>query len=97
MKETPLLKKVNEMNHAIFKGIGVFIFLLGLISYFIYGISPMYIVSAIIALIVSSIPEGLPSILTIILSSGVKNMSEQNAIVKGLPLSNTWLNDSHLF
>jgi len=89
VKETPLLKKVNEMNHAIFKGIGVFIFLLGLISYFIYGMSPMYIVSAIIALIVSSIPEGLPSILTIILSSGVKNMSEQNAIVKGLPTVET--------
>ena len=26
VKETPLLKKVNEMNHAIFKGIGVFNF-----------------------------------------------------------------------
>ena len=62
VKETPLLKKVNEMNHSIFKGIGLFILLLGLISYFVYGMSMMYIVSAIIALIVSSIPEGLPSI-----------------------------------
>lgn len=89
VKETPLLKKVNEMNHSIFKGIGLFILLLGLISYFVYGMSMMYIVSAIIALIVSSIPEGLPSILTIILSSGVKNMSQQNAIVKGLPTVET--------
>ena len=89
VKETPLLKKVNEMNHAIFKGIGLFIFLLGLISYFIYDMSILYIVSAIIALIVSSIPEGLPSILSIILSSGVKNMSQQNAIVKGLPTVET--------
>ncbi|WP_081165968.1 cation-translocating P-type ATPase [Lactococcus garvieae] len=89
LKETPLLKKVNEMNHSIFKGIGILIFLLGCISYFIYGMNIMYIASAIIALIVSSIPEGLPSILTIILSSGVKNMSKQNAIVKGLPTVET--------
>ncbi|EGP4932902.1 HAD-IC family P-type ATPase [Enterococcus faecium] len=88
-KETPLLTKVNEMNHSIFKGIGFFILLLGLISYFVYGMSLTYILSAIIALIVSSIPEGLPSILTIILSSGVHNMSKQKAIVKALPTVET--------
>ncbi|EPH93922.1 putative calcium-translocating P-type ATPase, PMCA-type [Enterococcus faecalis 13-SD-W-01] len=89
VKETPLLTKVNEMNHSIFKGIGFFILLLGLISYFVYGMSLTYILSAIIALIVSSIPEGLPSILTIILSSGVHNMSKQKAIVKALPTVET--------
>ncbi len=89
VKETPLLTKVNEMNHSIFKGIGFFILLLGLISYFAYGMSLTYILSAIIALIVSSIPEGLPSILTIILSSGVHNMSKQKAIVKALPTVET--------
>lgn len=88
-KETPLLTKVNEMNHSIFKGIGFFILLIGLISYFVYGMSLTYILSAIIALIVSSIPEGLPSILTIILSSGVHNMSKQKAIVKALPTVET--------
>ncbi|PEH48183.1 HAD-IC family P-type ATPase [Enterococcus faecium] len=88
-KETPLLTKVNEMNQSIFKGIGFFILLLGLISYFVYGMSLTYILSAIIALIVSSIPEGLPSILTIILSSGVHNMSKQKAIVKALPTVET--------
>ncbi|EME3567027.1 TPA: HAD-IC family P-type ATPase [Enterococcus faecium] len=88
-KETPLLTKVNEMNHSIFKGIGFFILLIGLISYFVYGMSLTYILSAIIALIVSSIPEGLPSILTIILSSGVHHMSKQKAIVKALPTVET--------
>lgn len=83
-KETLLLMKVNEMNHSIFKGIGYLILLLGLVSYFAYGMSITYILSAIIALIVSSIPKGLPSILTIILSSGVNNMSRQKAIVKTL-------------
>lgn len=89
VKETPLLTKVNEMNHSIFKGIGFFIVVLGLISFFGYGMSITYVLSAIIALIVSSIPEGLPSILTIILSSGVNNMSKQKAIVKTLPTVET--------
>lgn len=53
VKETPLLTKVNEMNHSIFKGIGFFIVVLGLISFFGYGMSITYVLSAIIALIVS--------------------------------------------
>lgn len=88
-QETPLLKKVNEMNHSIFKGIGAFIFVLGLVSYFVYDMTWTYIATAIIALIVSSIPEGLPSILTIILSGGVHRMAKKNAIVKTLPAVET--------
>lgn len=48
-----------------------------------------YIATAVIALIVSSIPEGLPSILTIILSSGVNRMAKKQAIVKNLPTVET--------
>lgn len=88
-QETPLLKKVNEMNHSIFKGIGVLILVLGLVSYFVYSMTWTYIATAIIALIVSSIPEGLPSILTIILSGGVHRMAKKNAIVKTLPTVET--------
>lgn len=89
VKETPLLTKVNEMNHSIFKGIGLTIAILGVICFFFYGMSIPYILTAIIALIVSSIPEGLPSILTIILSTGVNNMAKHQAIVKTLPTVET--------
>lgn len=41
--------------------------------------------SAMIALIVAMIPEGLPAVLTMILSMGVKEMSEENAIIKSMP------------
>lgn len=88
-QETPLLKKVNEMNHSIFKGIGILIVVLGLVSYFVYDMTWTYIAAATIALIVSSIPEGLPSILTIILSGGVYRMAQKNAIVKTLPTVET--------
>ncbi|WP_430611684.1 cation-translocating P-type ATPase [Enterococcus sp. DIV0876] len=89
VKETPLLTKVNEMNHSIFKGIGLGIVMISLICFFVYDMSISYILTAIIALIVSSIPEGLPSILTIILSTGVHTMSKQKAIVKALPTVET--------
>lgn len=88
-KDTPLLKKVNEMNSEIFKGIGLSVVLLSFICFFLYDMSISYILTAMIALIISSIPEGLPSILTIILSSGMNNMSKKNAIVKNLPTVET--------
>ncbi|MBO0460385.1 HAD-IC family P-type ATPase [Enterococcus sp. DIV1298c] len=88
-QETPLLKKIKEMNTSIFKGISALILLIAIVSYFYYGMTWGYIATAIIALIVSSIPEGLPSILTIILSVGVNRMAKQNAIVKTLPTVET--------
>ncbi len=88
-QETPLLKKIKEMNTSIFKGISLLILGIATISYFYYGMTLGYIATAIIALIVSSIPEGLPSILTIILSTGVHRMARKNAIVKTLPTVET--------
>lgn len=88
-QETPLLKKIKEMNTSIFKGIAALILLLATVSYFYYSMTWGYIATAVIALIVSSIPEGLPSILTIILSSGVNRMAKKQAIVKNLPTVET--------
>lgn len=41
--------------------------------------------SAMIALIVAMVPEGLPAVLTMILSAGVKEMAEEQAIIKSMP------------
>ncbi|MGH2311352.1 HAD-IC family P-type ATPase, partial [Enterococcus faecalis] len=40
---------------------------------------------ALLALIVAMIPEGLPAVLTMILSMGVHEMARENAIIKGIP------------
>jgi calcium-translocating P-type ATPase len=45
--------------------------------------------SASIALIVAMIPEGLPAVLTMILSMGVKEMADENAIIKAMPAVET--------
>ncbi|WP_301405542.1 HAD-IC family P-type ATPase, partial [Enterococcus entomosocium] len=52
---------------------------------FRYGLEWNFLFSTIIALIVSMIPEGLPAVLTMILSLGVNEMAQEQAIIKGLP------------
>ena len=52
---------------------------------FRYGMDWHILLSAMIALVVSMVPEGLPAVLTMILSVGVHEMAKEKAIIKGLP------------
>ena len=56
---------------------------------FRYGMDWSLLFSASIALIVAMIPEGLPAVLTMILSMGVKEMADENAIIKAMPAVET--------
>ena len=82
---TPLVKKMNDLNQQLFKGIMVLIVFLIFFSTFKYGMDFNLLFSAMIALIVAMVPEGLPAVLTMILSAGVKEMAEEQAIVKSMP------------
>ncbi|MGX7198079.1 HAD-IC family P-type ATPase [Enterococcus olivae] len=82
---TPLVKKMHQLNQQIFRGImGLIVFLL-FFTTFRYGMDWHLLFSAMIALIVAMIPEGLPAVLTMILSMGVKEMADENAIIKSMP------------
>lgn len=84
-QETPLIKKMKQLNHQIFKGIiGLVVFLI-FFTTFRYGFDLDLLFSSGIALVVAMIPEGLPAVLTMILSMGVKEMSEEQAIIKTMP------------
>ncbi|MFR7592276.1 MAG: calcium-translocating P-type ATPase, PMCA-type [Longibaculum sp.] len=86
--KTPLQEKLAELGKKLgFLAIGVcaIIFVIGIID----GISLIEIFMTSVSLAVSAIPEGLPVIVTIVLSIGVEKMAKRNAIVKKLPAVET--------
>lgn len=82
---TPLVHKIHQLNKQIFRGIVFLSLFLIFFTSFRYGLEWNFLFSTIIALIVSMIPEGLPAVLTMILSLGVNEMAQEQAIIKGLP------------
>jgi calcium-translocating P-type ATPase len=86
---TPLVKKMHQLNQQIFRGILALIVFLLFFTSFRYGMDWSLMFSASIALIVAMIPEGLPAVLTMILSMGVKEMADENAIIKAMPAVET--------
>ncbi|WP_086350665.1 HAD-IC family P-type ATPase [Candidatus Enterococcus clewellii] len=86
---TPLIRKMNQLNKQIFKGLIGFIVFLIFFTTLRHGMDINVLLSSVIALIVAVIPEGLPAVLTMILSMGVKEMAEEKAIVKSMPAVET--------
>lgn len=86
--QTPLQKKLAQLG----KYLGILalaacavIFVVGLAD----GIAPLEIFMTAVSLAVSAIPEGLPAIVTIVLSIGVQRMVKKNAIIRRLPAVET--------
>ena len=86
--QTPLQKKLAQLS----KYLGILalaacavIFVVGLID----GMDVLEIFMTSVSLAVSAIPEGLPAIVTIVLSIGVQRMVKKNAIIRRLPAVET--------
>ncbi len=86
--QTPLQVKLGELG----KKLGVLalaasgiVFVVGLAN----GVPAMDIFMTAVSLAVSAIPEGLPAIITIVLSIGVQRMVKKNAIIRRLPAVET--------
>ena len=85
---TPLQDKLAKLG----KYLGILalaacgiIFVIGLAN----NIPPLEIFMTAVSLAVSAIPEGLPAIVTIVLSIGVQRMVSKNAIIRRLPAVET--------
>lgn len=86
--QTPLQIRLAKTGKAL--GIGAlvicaFVFALGIIRK--SGMLPSFMLS--VSLAVAAIPEGLPAIVTIVLSMGVQRMAKSNAIIRHLPAVET--------
>ncbi len=86
--QTPLQQKLAQLG----KYLGIMallacavIFVVGVIN----DIPVMEIFMTAVSLAVSAIPEGLPAIVTIVLSIGVQRMVKKNAIIRRLPAVET--------
>ncbi len=95
-EQTPLQKKMAELSTFLTKlviGICVVVFAVGVVEGMIlhggfdwsfFGQTSLNTFIAAIALAVAAIPEGLPAVVTIILSIGVTAMSKRQALIRKL-------------
>ena len=86
--ETPIQKKLGKVGKTlgiICLVICVIIFIIGLIR----KINPIEMFMTSVGLAVAAIPEGLPAIVTIVLSIGVTKMAKKNSIIRKLPAVET--------
>ena len=86
--QTPLQQKLAQLGKYLgivaLAACGV-IFVVGLIN----DTPPLEIFMTAVSLAVSAIPEGLPAIVTIVLSIGVQRMVKRNALIRRLPAVET--------
>lgn len=86
--QTPLQRKMSELSKTLTKlviGISIFVFLFGIIKAGDFSgkhILDTFLVA--VALSVAAIPEGLPAIVTIVLSIGVTSMAKRKALIRKL-------------
>ncbi len=86
--ETPIQKKLGEVGKTL--GIACLIICLAIFVIGIFKkIPPIEMFMTSVGLAVAAIPEGLPAIVTIMLSIGVTVMARKNAIIRKLPAVET--------
>ena len=86
--ETPIQKKLGQVGKSlgiVCLVICIFIFFIGLIK----NINPIEMFMTAVGVAVAAIPEGLPAIVTIMLSIGVTKMAKKHTIIRKLPAVET--------
>ncbi len=87
-EQTPLQRRLDELGKTLSKlvlGICVFIFVFNMVmagSFTLDSVLSTFMVA--VSLAVAAIPEGLATVVTVVLSIGVTNMSRRNAVIRRL-------------
>src|SRR6516165_6890713 len=87
--ETPLLRQIKKFGYTITAVIGVVTVLIFAYGKWVKGMDFVTLFQAVVAIAVSAIPEGLPTLITITLAIGVQRMAQRNAIIRRLPAVET--------
>ena len=86
--QTPIQKKLAGVGKALGIGCLAICFVIFIIGIF-KKIEPTQMFMTSVGLAVAAIPEGLPAIVTIVLSIGVTKMARKNSIIRKLPAVET--------
>lgn len=87
-ESTPLQKRIDKLGKQLSLmaiGLAIIVFFIGVYR----GTSWIEMLIFCLAVIISGIPESLPTVIAITLAAGVKKMAKRNAIVKRLPAVET--------
>ena len=83
--QTPLKQSLEQLSKSLTYLIVAIALVTFLVSVFIRGEQPLEGLMVAVALAVAAIPEGLPAIVTILLSLGTTTLAKRNSIVRKLP------------
>ena len=86
---TPLMVQMDKLGKTIFITILVMMVVLFVFSLLFRDMPISELVLSLISLAVAAVPEGLPAIISIILSLGVQAMARRKAIIRKLPTVET--------
>ncbi len=86
---TPLMVQMDKLGKTIFITILVMMVALFIFSLLFRDMPVSELVLSLISLAVAAVPEGLPAIISIILSLGVQAMARRKAIIRKLPTVET--------
>lgn len=87
--DTPLKQNLNQLSKVLTYLVVAVALVTFIVGVFVRGEEPLKGLMVAVALAVAAIPEGLPAIVTIVLSMGTTTLAKRNSIVRKLPAVET--------
>ena len=87
--DTPLKQNLNQLSKVLTYVVSIIAAITFAVGVFLRGEAPLAGLMTAVALAVAAIPEGLPAIVTVVLSLGTQTLAKRNAIVRKLPAVET--------
>ena len=87
--DTPLKQNLNQLSKVLTYVVIIIAAITLAVGVFLRGEAPLAGLMTAVALAVAAIPEGLPAIVTVVLSLGTQTLAKRNAIVRKLPAVET--------